>query len=205
MKRKLVAGLMLLLLGLLLTATSFAASPRSDATEWSSRVVRLHVLAHSDSDEDQALKLAVRDAILAQVTPLFASAKSRDEALQTLRSRLPEVEATAQEVIRKAGKSYAIRSEIGQFAFPDRLYGDLFLPAGEYQALRLVIGEGKGANWWCVLFPPLCFTDWTRGIVRQAKPGTSGRETVTLPRPTLLPDSSIKLTPRSKLVEWLFR
>jgi stage II sporulation protein R len=190
--RKIVAGLILVLLGLLMATTALA---KPTAAAWAGQVVRLHVLANSDSAADQALKLQVRDAILARMPELFAGAQSQAEALQIVGGHLSEVEAIASQVVKDSGYDYPVHASVGRFDFPDRQYGEVELPAGTYEALRLEIGAAEGANWWCVLFPPLCFNDWTHGIVREAKPGTGGRETVTKGRPQL----------RSKLLDWLTR
>ena len=120
------------------------------------RVVRLHVLANSDGEEDQALKLLVRDRVLAQATELLTQAKDRTEAETLLREELPELEALAVRELRANGCAYPVTAELTDTEFPTREYDGFTLPAGEYLALRVVIGEGAGRNWWCVVFPPLC-------------------------------------------------
>lgn len=198
MNRRLFALLFLVLLTLLAIIPRIQNSPTTanlPQAEWADQVVRLHVLANSDSEADQALKLQVRDAVLAEMPTLFTKANSQSEALQVVKQHLPQLERLAKRVVTKAGSTYTVKASVGLFDFPDRTYGDVTLPAGPYEALRLEIGEAKGANWWCVLFPPLCFNDWTRGLVREAKPGTGGAQTVTKARPQL----------RSKLAEWLAR
>lgn len=200
MNRRLFALLLLLLLTLLAIIPRIqdhptAALNNQTQAEWAEQVVRLHVLANSDSEADQALKLQVRDAVLAHMPSLFTTATNQTQALQVVRQHLPALERLARQVVTKAGYTYTVRASVGIFDFPDRTYGDVTLPAGPYEALRLEIGQAKGANWWCVLFPPLCFNDWTHGVVREAKPGTWGAQTVTKARPQL----------RSKLVELLAR
>ena len=120
------------------------------------RVVRLHVLANSDSEEDQALKLLVRDAVLERATALLEQTESRAEAEVLLRESLPELETIAEETVRANGYSYAVTAELEDTSFPTKEYDGFSLPAGEYLALRILIGEGVGQNWWCVVFPPLC-------------------------------------------------
>ena len=122
----------------------------------SEKVVRLHVLANSDAEEDQALKLEVRDAILSHAEPLLEDTADRNEAEAVLRGQLLELEETASEVIRSAGYSYPVTVELSKTDFPTREYHSFSLPAGEYLALRVLIGEAEGQNWWCVVFPPLC-------------------------------------------------
>ena len=120
------------------------------------RVVRLNVLANSDSEEDQALKLLVRDAVLERATALLEQTESRAEAEALLRESLPELETIAEETVRANGYSYAVTAELEDTSFPTKEYDGFSLPAGEYLALRILIGEGAGQNWWCVVFPPLC-------------------------------------------------
>ena len=122
-------------------------------------LVRLHVLAHSNSPHDQDLKLKVRDAVLAAANDLFAGVAEKEQAEQLIADNWDLIHDTAAAAVAEAGYNYDIRMEYDQFPFPDRQYGLLFLPAGEYQALRIIIGEGRGDNWWCVLFPPLCFVE----------------------------------------------
>lgn len=122
----------------------------------SDRVVRLHVLANSDGEEDQALKLKVRDRVLARATELLTQAKNRAEAESLLREALPELETLAVRELRANGCDYPVRAELTDTEFPTRAYDGFTLPAGEYLALRVMIGEGAGRNWWCVVFPPLC-------------------------------------------------
>ena len=137
------------------------------------QLIRFHVLANSDSEQDQALKRAVRDAILKEVAPKLAASESLDESRQILKEIRPEMEDIARSVVKAWGKEYSIHTEYGHFSFPTKSYGSLVLPAGDYEALRVVIGEGQGSNWWCVLFPPLCFIDIEHSTAVQVdgKPG----------------------------------
>ena len=121
-------------------------------------VIRLHVLANSDSDEDQALKLAVRDDLLAQTRVLLADVKTRDEAEDILEDALDTLTATASETVARKGYDYPVRITLSEEEYPTRRYENLAFPAGEYLSLRVLIGEAAGENWWCVLFPPLCLS-----------------------------------------------
>jgi len=123
------------------------------------QMIRFHVLANSDSDEDQALKRAVRDAILKEVAPQLAVSQSLEESRKIVNQIRPDMEAIALEEIQAWNKNYTVHTDYGNFSFPTKSYGTLVLPAGQYEALRVVIGEGQGSNWWCVLFPALCFVD----------------------------------------------
>lgn len=146
-----------LMLALALTLTSGAAALHSQSA-LADKVVRLHVLANSDSEADQALKLQVRNAVLDHATAALAGAADRDEALRRLTALLPELEAAAEAVIAENGYGYPVRAELAETSFPTKEYDGFALPAGEYLALRVLIGAAAGQNWWCVVFPPLCVT-----------------------------------------------
>jgi stage II sporulation protein R len=153
--------------------------------------IRLHILANSDDAEDQALKLKVRDAILEQTRGWFDDAKSLDDSRRVLFSRMDELERNAERVMQEAGKRQPVKAYYGAYIFPDRCYGSLILPAGEYEALRLVIGEGKGSNWWCVVFPPLCVTEETASAE-------------VWERETSVPAPEVQVKPRLKILD-MFR
>ena len=120
-------------------------------------VVRLHVLANSDSDADQALKLEVRDAVTKEAAGLFDGVATAADALQTAEAALPRLQSVAETAVRSAGYSYPVEVELCRMYFNTRTYDDaVTLPAGVYDALRVRIGEAAGHNWWCVVFPPLC-------------------------------------------------
>lgn len=129
----------------------YSTSVNSNISE---NIVRLHVLANSDSKDDQALKLKVRDAILAHSQSNFT--KKDEVAMQ-----LDEYKKIAEEVIRENGYDYQVTVEYGNFKFPTKEYDNIRLPAGNYDAVRIKIGKAEGQNWWCVMFPPLCFVDGT--------------------------------------------
>ena len=124
-------------------------------------VVRLHILANSDSEEDQALKLKVRDAVLAASEDWQETAANAEEALVLAESRLPEIEAVATAALADAGAPNTVSVTLGEETYPTREYEQLAFPAGEYLSLRVLIGAAEGQNWWCVLFPPLCLTTAT--------------------------------------------
>lgn len=115
-------------------------------------VLRLHILANSDSDADQAVKLRVRDAVL----ELFPAAGTLEEAEQAAEENLAAIEEAARRVLAEEGFSYPVKAELTRMYFGTRQYGDTTLPAGEYRALRLSLGDAAGKNWWCVMFPPIC-------------------------------------------------
>ncbi len=119
---------------------------------------RLHILADSDSREDQALKLRVRDRLLKETGELFSSAKSKDEAIRLTAQKLQSLANTAYDEVRRSGYDYTVKAEITNMYFTTRRYKSYTLPSGMYDALRITIGSGKGHNWWCVMYPSLCVT-----------------------------------------------
>ncbi len=117
-------------------------------------VLRLHILADSDSEYDQKLKLKVRDALLE--CGIFEEADSLEEAELTAAERMPEIVETAESVLRENGCDLPVTAELADVEFDERVYGDITMPSGEYRALRVKIGSAQGKNWWCVMYPPLC-------------------------------------------------
>ncbi len=128
--------------------------------------LRLHVRANSDSAADQAVKYEVKEAIVEYLTPVAASAESKEEAVAALEAALPGIERTANAVLAENGFAYLSRAEIRAEEFPTRVYDGVTLEAGVYDALIVELGSGKGANWWCVVYPPLCFAGETGANVQ---------------------------------------
>lgn len=124
-------------------------------------VLRLHILANSDSDEDQTLKLKVRDGLLAYSETLFKNAATKAEAETAAKENLDQIQRKAEEIIHENGYNYDVQVYVKNISFNTRVYGDVTLPAGNYDAIRVVIGAGEGHNWWCVMFPPLCLPSAT--------------------------------------------
>ncbi len=159
MKNRIFTSSVILVVALTIGLLGSSVIARDSAVEYAytpENLIRLHVIANSDSPFDQKLKLQVRDAILQVAHEVFAGAQTKQEALQRLIRNRERFLVPAQATVISAGKNYPVRLEVGDFQFPTKSYGDVTLPAGEYQAARFVIGEGTGQNWWCVLFPPLC-------------------------------------------------
>jgi stage II sporulation protein R len=126
--------------------------------------IRLRILANSDLEVDQELKREVRDEVNAAITEWVAELTSVEAARDLIQSRLPEIKAIAEEVLEKNGANQSVKTDFGKVEFPTKLYGEFLYPAGEYEAVLITLGEGKGANWWCVLFPPLCFLDFSNSV-----------------------------------------
>ena len=135
------------------------------STDIANSVFRLHVIANSDSEEDQNLKYIVRDNLLKYMNQICKDCSSKEEAIMLVNKNKDTFYQIATDTIHEHGYTYNVNINIGNFEFPTKDYGDISLPAGYYDALRVEIGEAKGRNWWCVMFPPLCFVDISSGIV----------------------------------------
>ncbi|WP_069650513.1 stage II sporulation protein R [Caloranaerobacter ferrireducens] len=149
---------------LIVSSIVFLSDVYKNRESYKNNLIRFHVIANSDSPEDQQLKLKVRDRIINEMNSKFEKASSLDESKKIILDNLDTIEYIAEKQIRESGKNYDVNVQFGEYDFPTKSYGNFTLPAGRYQAVRVVIGEGKGKNWWCVMFPPLCFIDITHGI-----------------------------------------
>lgn len=157
MKMKWKIGEVSLLLALAVTMVWGAWSlQEQDALQ--QKMIRLHVIANSNTQEDQELKLEVRDRVLEHATALLKQSSDMADAQVRLGTALNSIESIAQEEIRAQGYDYTVSARLEQTEFPTKVYDGFSLPSGEYLALRVVIGEGAGENWWCVVYPPLCMT-----------------------------------------------
>lgn len=153
MKKLDVALLLGLVIAVILSSVNAFAK---DLDGISDGVLRLHILANSDSKEDQDLKIKVRDAVLAETEALFCAGKTRLEVEQIALNNIDRIQAVAEKTIKENGYNYPVKCELTYMEFNDRTYGDITLPAGYYDAVRITIGEAKGHNWWCVMYPQLC-------------------------------------------------
>ncbi|MFB5674773.1 stage II sporulation protein R [Paenibacillus terreus] len=138
--------------------------------------IRLRILANSDLPADQLVKLQVRDAVVAEMNTWIdemEQPRSLEEARSIVRTRLPEIRETVGHELARQGLTYTYNVELGQVPFPTKIYGSRVYPAGQYEAVRITLGEGAGKNWWCVLFPPLCFVgaDNSPGAAKAAAAG----------------------------------
>lgn len=153
---------LLLFLYTIICAISYVSAVSTDI---SNSVFRLHVIANSNSDEDQALKYKVRDNLLNYMNNICNDCTSKEEAICIVSEHQNEFKQVALNTIKNEGYLYDVKIEIGNFEFPTKQYGDISLPAGFYDALKVEIGKAEGRNWWCVMFPSLCFVDISSGIV----------------------------------------
>ena len=154
--------LLLLFLYTIICAQNYVSAVSTNLSE---AVFRLHVIANSDSDEDQSLKLKVRDSLLNYMNNLCVDCSTKEKANSLATIHKNEFQQIAENTIKENGYNYPVRININNFYFPTKNYGDITLPAGFYDALRVEIGDAKGKNWWCVMFPSLCFIDISSGIV----------------------------------------
>ena len=132
-------------------------------------VIRFHIRANSDKKEDQALKLQIRDEILEVMSEKFKDSKSLEESRLVIRENISEMKAIAENIIKSQGKDYGVNIALKEDNFPLRKYGNMIFPQGQYEALIIEIGEGVGQNWWCVMFPPICFVDITHSVAYAAE------------------------------------
>ena len=152
----------LLFLYILTSAFSYSTTVSNNL---SNEVFRLHVIANSDSEYDQNLKYIVRDNLINYMNTIAKNANSKEDVIKIANEHTNEFKKIAEETVRSYGANYAVNVEIGNFYFPTKSYGDISLPCGDYDALKVEIGTASGKNWWCVMFPPLCFVDVSTGIV----------------------------------------
>lgn len=174
--------------------------------ELASHVVRFHVLAESDSEEDQKLKLLVKTAVLEYMEQPLARASSAEEALEILDRYTDDIIRVASDTLTKQGSTLSVKAGTELVYFPEKTYGDLTFPAGYYTAYRILLGSGGGQNWWCVLYPPLCFIDVTHCIVpeeskEEIKSFLNEEEYALIT--TNLPDEQNTVEIRFRLLDWL--
>ncbi len=193
MKKKTVIIIFLLIASILITTEFFPTDERKVYTE----LIRLHILANSGNDEDIALKYLVRDEVLKESENIFAHCSTSSEAKETMEETGKKIEDLANRVLLENGKTYTAKAVWGRETYPRREYDGISLPAGEYYSLRILLGEGEGENWWCVLFPPLCLGA-SAAKEEMESVGIEGDSFKTFT------DKSVKYKIKFKLLEWLF-
>ena len=170
---------MALLVGIVL-ALLWGSWTGQEQRELADSLIRFHVIANSDSEEDQALKLKVRDQVLERAEELYPEGATREEVYTVLENSLDELVAVGRTVVEEQGYDYPISAYLTRSWFPTKEYDDFALPAGNYTALQVVIGEGAGRNWWCVAFPPLCLGAAGETVEEAAQVGHFSQEQVAL-------------------------
>ncbi|MCH5251515.1 MAG: stage II sporulation protein R [Lachnospiraceae bacterium] len=165
-------------------------------------IIRLHVVANSDSPKDQELKLQVKETIVTYLRGEMKDAQTVGEARQAIRENLSEIEEIANEKMAKEGFDYRAKASLGVCYFPVKQYGDMTFPAGDYEALRVSLGEGEGKNWWCVMYPTLCFVDSTYQVVPDSSKEKL-KETLTWEEYDSLLDGGEEVSYSFRFFEWL--
>lgn len=202
-----------IVLSLIVSAAVATGSSKQEDVMYGGELIRFHVLANSDSEADQALKMKVRDRILAETCLPLEEAQNTAEAEKQIRSHMADIRAVALDEIQKQGYQYPVSVQLGVFDFPVRRYGNVTLPAGRYPALRVLIGEGAGHNWWCVMFPPLCFVEEsTAGMPEESLNKISAKTRMAITNvaaedeeggAVVTEDGQPKFEIRFKLLDWL--
>ena len=153
-----------------LTALGFSGALPKESTGEFGEYLRIHIRADSNESEAQAVKYAVRDKVVEYLTPIVANCQTKHEAMQAIQANLKEIEGVAGRLLQERGFAYGASATLEVASFPTRVYGEYVLPAGEYSALILRLGKGEGDNWWCVVYPPLCFVgDGNANIIYKSK------------------------------------
>ncbi len=154
---------------IILTAVGFFGAEKAPSNPSNAEYLRIHIRADSNESQAQAVKYRVRDGVVEYLTPLVASAETKAQAYGSVEKNLPAIQAVAEKILRQNGYAYGASASLERESFPTRVYGEYVLPAGEYSALILRLGEGKGDNWWCVVYPPLCFAGKNTPVVYKSK------------------------------------
>ncbi len=163
--KKYIILILVLFLFLIFSAYSYASTVNENLSD---NVFRLHVIANSDSKGDQDLKYKVRDKLIEYMKSITSNIENKEEVINIAYNNIENFQKIAEQVIKENDFNYPVKIEIGNFSFPTKTYGDISLPSGFYDALKVEIGNASGQNWWCVMFPPLCFVDVTSGVVPES-------------------------------------
>ncbi|NLC07606.1 MAG: stage II sporulation protein R [Syntrophomonadaceae bacterium] len=201
-RRRLLACGMIFILLFIGSAIVKQSTPVSIPAFKYDSVLRFHVIANSDSETDQAIKLEVRNRSLQFLQPLLAQTTNVSDAKKVVSENLSHIQKLARDIVVDYGLEYTVTAEMGSFTFPARLYDNIVLPAGDYDALRISLGQGGGQNWWCVLFPPLCFVNGSGGLVFDDSQWSEEEESL---QPVFAPVSdneSSQASIRFKFWEW---
>lgn len=156
-----------IILALVLTAGAYQYRVRKFQRDISQDIFRFHVLANSDSKEDQSVKLEVRDEIGRYMKEQMQDVENLTECMQAAEENLPEITRIAEEVLNREGFSYPAKARVGKVDFPQKQYGSYTFPKGSYQALQITLGEGEGHNWWCVMYPNMCFAGSVYEVIEE--------------------------------------
>lgn len=165
-------------------------------------IIRFHVVANSDADVDQEVKLVVKDRVVHYMQGKLADAKTKKEAKHIMKKEIPQIKHIAKKTLRKEGYNYSCDVVYHQREFPVKVYGDLTFPAGKYEALDVVLGDARGRNWWCVMFPSLCFVDGTYSIVPDNSKEKLQKVLTKEEYETISENETLKVQYAFKVAEW---
>lgn len=165
-------------------------------------IIRFHVVANSDADMDQEVKLVVKDRVVHYMQGKLADAKTKKEAKYIMKKEIPQIKHIAQKTLRKEGYDYSCDVVYHQREFPIKVYGDLTFPAGKYEALDVVLGNAEGKNWWCVMFPSLCFVDGTYSVVPDNSKEKLQKVLTKEEYETISENETLKVQYAFKVTEW---
>lgn len=167
------------------------------------KIIRFHVIANSDTVEDQALKLKVRDKVLEYISPKLKDCSDINASRKILLENDENIKKIAEGVVKNNEYTYGVKTQLSNENFPVKTYGNITLPQGKYEAYRIIIGSGEGQNWWCVMFPPLCFVDITKGEVAKKETESEMKKVLSENEYEIIDNSkpNEKIKVKSKLVE----
>jgi stage II sporulation protein R len=194
--------LLLVITLLLLYSFQTETTSKQIQKEIASEIIRFHVIANSDSTEDQTLKMKIKDALTESLRPTLKDAKSIDEARNLLISDLSNLENLSNRIIKENGFTYTASASLEHGYFPLKIYGDLSLPPGEYEAVRIELGSAVGQNWWCIVFPPLCFVNATYNIVPDSSKEQFKYLLTDEEYNSIFTHQDVKIKVKSKLLPW---
>lgn len=166
-------------------------------------IIRFHVIANSDSEEDQQLKLKVKETIVAELSKSLEKSKSIEESRNIIKENLSAIVDIAEAKILEEGYDYKVTAQLEPAYFPTKTYGDMTFPSGTYEALRVKIGKSEGKNWWCVMYPPLCFVDGTYSVVPDDSKDKLKHVLTEREYSELVTSGKVKVKPKLKIVEFL--
>lgn len=189
------------IISLLVISTLYIFNCVSIQHSLANKVLRLHILANSNSNFDQNLKLKVRDKVIEFLTPKLKDSKNLDETKQIISDNLINIKDIAKKVVSKES-DYSVNVSLASSSFPTKYYEDFSFPAGTYESLKIVIGEGNGNNWWCVMFPPLCFTNSSAGTFNENSNQTL-KDNLTEEEYNLINSKKTNVKVKFKLLEWI--
>ena len=168
MKKFILTSLALIII-IAIAINGNGSSVKATQSDVAGKLIRFHVIANSDDNIDQKLKLKVRDSVLKYISPKLSTCTSIEESRKIINNENKNIKKIAEKIIKQNGFKYSVATSLSKENFPVKTYGNITLPQGQYEAYRIIIGTGTGQNWWCVMFPPLCFVDITKGNVSYQK------------------------------------